>query len=81
MSIGNIGLILPAGLFCKSSVLCHSEIKLALIRSHFWCSDAYADGPGVLSELVQNADDAGATRVAFLLDERSYGTNSVLGAH
>ena len=25
--------------------------------------DAYADGPGVISELVQNADDAGATEV------------------
>ena len=25
------------------------------------------------------ADDAGATEVAFLLDEQSYGTNSVLG--
>jgi hypothetical protein len=30
--------------------------------------DAYADGPGVISELVQNADDAGATEVRLCLD-------------
>lgn len=39
----------------------------------------YADGPGILLELLQNADDAGATEVSFLLDTRQYGTNSVLG--
>ena len=39
----------------------------------------YADGPGILMELLQNADDAGATQVAFLLDEESYGTSSILG--
>ena len=32
--------------------------------------DAYADGPGVISELVQNADDAGATEVRLMLDAR-----------
>jgi sacsin len=41
--------------------------------------EAYADGPGVLCELVQNADDAGATHVSFCLDETTYGDNSVLG--
>lgn len=30
-------------------------------------------------ELVQNADDAGASKVAFLLDARQHGTSSVLG--
>jgi hypothetical protein len=40
----------------------------------------YPEGPGVLLELVQNADDAGATRVAFLLDARQHGTASLLGA-
>jgi hypothetical protein len=45
------------------------------------CRDAYADGPGVLLELVQNADDAGATEVAFMLDGRSYPADSVLGEH
>lgn len=40
----------------------------------------YSDGPGILMELLQNADDAGATEVAFLLDEESYGTSSILGA-
>ena len=39
----------------------------------------YADGPGILLELLQNADDAGAREVAFLLDNTHYGTSSVLG--
>jgi sacsin len=42
-------------------------------------TDQYADGPGILSELIQNADDAGATEVSFMLDETQYGTRSVLG--
>jgi sacsin len=41
--------------------------------------EAYADGPGVLCELCQNADDAGAETISFLLDETTYGDNSVLG--
>jgi sacsin len=41
--------------------------------------DVYADGPGVLMELIQNADDAGATQVSFLLDRQTYPANSVLG--
>ncbi|EFJ19830.1 hypothetical protein SELMODRAFT_152901 [Selaginella moellendorffii] len=40
--------------------------------------EMYADGPGTLFELLQNADDAGATEVSFLLDKSSFGTNSVL---
>lgn len=38
----------------------------------------YADGPGVLFELVQNAEDARASEVTFLLDKTQYGTSSVL---
>jgi sacsin len=41
--------------------------------------DAYADGPGVISELVQNADDAGATEVRLLLDQTGGGDKSLLG--
>lgn len=41
--------------------------------------ESYADGPGILMELIQNADDAGATNVAFMLDLTSYPTNSLLG--
>lgn len=33
----------------------------------------------MLLELVQNADDAGATKAAFLLDMRQHGTASLLG--
>lgn len=43
-----------------------------------WLQD-YPEGPGVLLELVQNADDAGATKAAFLLDMRQHGTSSLLG--
>lgn len=39
----------------------------------------YPEGPGVLLELVQNADDAGAGRVSFMLDMRQHGTASILG--
>eukprot|EP01018_Ginkgo_biloba_P011710 Gb_03748 [translate_table: standard] len=40
--------------------------------------EMYADGPGILFELVQNADDAGASEVSFLLDKTQYGTSSIL---
>lgn len=40
--------------------------------------EMYADGPGTLFELVQNAEDAGASEVIFLLDKSQYGTSSVL---
>ncbi|XP_047319790.1 sacsin isoform X2 [Impatiens glandulifera] len=40
--------------------------------------EMYADGPGVLFELVQNAEDAKASEVIFLLDTTQYGTSSVL---
>ncbi|XP_038054984.1 sacsin-like [Patiria miniata] len=32
--------------------------------------DMYKEGPGIFNELIQNADDAGATEVKFLLDWR-----------
>ncbi|KAF7808226.1 sacsin isoform X2 [Senna tora] len=40
--------------------------------------EMYADGPGTLFELVQNAEDAGASEVILLLDKSHYGTSSVL---
>ncbi|XWS39577.1 hypothetical protein CRYUN_Cryun18bG0067200 [Craigia yunnanensis] len=40
--------------------------------------EMYADGPGILLELVQNAQDAGASEVISLLDKTQYGTSSVL---
>lgn len=40
--------------------------------------DMYPDGSPIFSELIQNADDAGATMVRILLDENSYGTESLL---
>ncbi|XP_067266615.1 sacsin-like [Chanodichthys erythropterus] len=37
----------------------------------------YPDGGQILKELIQNADDAGASRVVFIHDERHYGTQSL----
>ncbi|XP_067388869.1 sacsin-like [Emydura macquarii macquarii] len=37
----------------------------------------YPDGGQILKELIQNADDARATEVIFLCDERSYGPHSL----
>uniref|UniRef100_UPI00398ED8D0 sacsin n=1 Tax=Pristiophorus japonicus TaxID=55135 RepID=UPI00398ED8D0 len=37
----------------------------------------YPDGGQILKELIQNADDAEATEVVFIFDERTYGTTSV----
>lgn len=38
----------------------------------------YPEGTTVLKELIQNADDAGATRVCLCLDRRAHGAESVL---
>ncbi|KAF4097469.1 hypothetical protein G5714_021477 [Onychostoma macrolepis] len=37
----------------------------------------YPDGGQILKELIQNADDAGASTVVFIHDERHYGTQSL----
>ncbi|XP_028400775.1 sacsin-like [Dendronephthya gigantea] len=37
----------------------------------------YKDGVGIFKELIQNADDAGATKVKFLVDWRQGGTRSL----
>ncbi|XP_076152503.1 sacsin-like [Alosa pseudoharengus] len=38
----------------------------------------YPDGGQILKELIQNADDAGASDVVFIHDERTYEKNSLL---
>lgn len=38
----------------------------------------YPEGTTVLKELIQNADDAGATTVRLCLDRRLHGTDSLL---
>ena len=40
---------------------------------------AQSKGPSILSELIQNADDARAQTVKVLYNTRSYGTKSLLG--
>ena len=39
-------------------------------RLHGLLSESYTDGFSVPKELIQNADDAGASKVCFMLDER-----------
>lgn len=38
----------------------------------------YPEGTTVLKELIQNADDAGATKVSLCLDRRVHGVDSLL---
>jgi sacsin len=38
---------------------------------------AYPDGSSILKELLQNADDAGASEFKLLLDLRTHGTDSL----
>jgi hypothetical protein len=56
-----------------------SNSKASVFCAFFAPLQDYPEGPGVLLELVQNADDAGATKAAFLLDMRQHATSSLLG--
>jgi sacsin len=38
----------------------------------------YPDGNPILSELIQNADDAGASEVRIMIDENTYDSVSLL---
>lgn len=40
--------------------------------------EQYPDGPNIISELIQNADDAGASRVSLLFNSATYGVSSLL---
>ena len=40
--------------------------------------DEYSDDIGIFKEFVQNAEDAGASRVRFVLDHNSYASNKLL---
>lgn len=40
--------------------------------------DLYPDGSPIFSELIQNADDAGATVVRFLVDNQTYSVESLM---
>ena len=41
--------------------------------------ELYAEGPGILNELIQNADDAGATTVKIVFSSHTYASKSLLG--
>ena len=40
--------------------------------------EVYPEGPGIFFELIQNADDANASEISFILDETNYGNKSLL---
>ena len=52
---------------------------------HIPCLSTCAVNPGIVKQLMdgcqhqRDADDAGASEVAFMLDENSYPTDSILG--
>ena len=50
----------PEGEFCMVKLLCQSDRMLIYPPS----------GTSILKELIQNADDAGATTISFILDKR-----------
>lgn len=50
-------------------VMCVIDFRVSFLRA----------GPSIMLELMQNADDAGATEASFLLDTATYPANSILG--
>lgn len=52
----------------------------ALTRRLRHILELYPEGPSILSELIQNADDAGASTVRVLYSSRHYGTTALLGS-
>ncbi|CAH3194039.1 unnamed protein product, partial [Porites evermanni] len=52
-------------------------IQPSLIQQLRKILDEYPDDGQVLKELIQNAEDAGATQVKFLHDKHSYGTDEL----
>jgi sacsin len=50
----------------------------ALTRRISHILEQYPDGPNVFNELIQNADDAGATKVSILYHGGTFGTSSLL---
>lgn len=55
---------------CVSFVSFCSRLKTIL--------DLYPEGNTIFSELIQNADDAGATKVMIMIDENYFGTESLM---
>ena len=56
-------------------------VRVFLAPQQIFSGDAvsrYPEGPGILSELIQNADDAGATVVKVMLNRRTYKSSSLL---
>ena len=42
-------------------------------------AELYPEGPSILSELIQNADDAGAKTVKIMYNAKRYGSSSLMG--
>lgn len=54
-------------------------VLVAAVSLHNKCWFLTLNHAGILMELLQNADDAGATEMSFLLDCVQYPTNSIYG--
>ena len=64
----------PEGAGVCGGVFVTIGMPVLLINHHFPSSCS-----GIMLELLQNADDAGASEVALMLDATSYATDSILG--
>ena len=62
---------------CRNSTCKPLDILSIRLRLQF--ADAYVDGPGIIMELIQNADDAGASEVGLMLDMHNYPAESIVG--
>ena len=63
----------------KSAPTGHLDVSKEMMCFALLHADAYVDGPGIIMELIQNADDAGATEVALMMDQETYGSESIIG--
>lgn len=72
-------ILTPSAVQCKPQTV---ELKLPLSLSCPVTADSqlsFRSPAGVLMELLQNADDAGASKMSLLLDCMQYPVNSILG--
>ncbi|KAH3758138.1 E3 ubiquitin-protein ligase MUL1 [Pelomyxa schiedti] len=72
---------------CARVILSHSDAKFeyedfaqheSVVDRIKGIIEDYPVGPGVLMELLQNAEDSGASKITFELDSCSYGSTSLL---
>ncbi|PVD30988.1 hypothetical protein C0Q70_10264 [Pomacea canaliculata] len=70
MALGALGLMDRALDETEDIDYAYHQVEPLTTRLHNLLEDSYTDGFSIPKELIQNADDAGARQVKFLLDER-----------